>query len=95
MNDQTPPTTDTSTDNVIEAEVVVEQNFAQKFANKHPRATKYIAIVGGVLVAGSTLTLANTVRKNSTHVDAAKDHLLEAGRELSDAVSPTSETTDA
>lgn len=95
MTDQTPPTTDAPEPEVIEADVVVEQNFVQKFANKHPRAAKWIAIIGGTVAVGGGLTVANTMRKNSDHIDAAKDHVLEAGRELSDAVSPTSETTDA
>lgn len=80
---------------VTDAEVVVEENFVQKFANKRPRLAKYIAIIGGVVAGAATLTVANTMRKNSDHIDAAKDHVLEAGSELSNAVSPAPETTDA
>lgn len=88
------PQTD-PTDATVEAEVVVEQNFVQRFANRRPRAAKIIAITGAVLAAAGTLTVANTARKNSHHVDNALDHVVEAGSELSQAVSPTPETTDA
>lgn len=84
------PATETS-----DVEVVVEENFVQKFVNKHPRLAKVVAITGGVLAVGGVATVANTARKNSHHLDNAGNLVLEAGSELSNAVSPTSETTDA
>jgi len=87
---ETNPTPATETES--NDDVVVEPNFVQKFVNKHPRAAKVVAIIGGVAAVGGTATVINTARKNKHHLDAAADHVLEAGSELSNAVSPTSET---
>ncbi len=78
-----------------DVEVVVEPNFVQKFVNKHPRIAKVLAITGGVLAVAGTATVANTARKNKPHLDAAANHVIEAGSELSNAVSPTSENAGA
>ena len=86
-NTQPETTETTSTD-----EVVVEPNFVQKFATNHPRTAKVVAITGAVLSVGGVAIVANTVRKNKSHVDAAVDHLSEATAELSNAVSPSPET---
>jgi hypothetical protein len=83
-----PETTETESND----DVVVEPNFVQKFANNHPRTAKVVAIAGAVLTVGSVATIANTVRKNRSHLDAATDHLSEATAELSNAVSPSPET---
>ena len=70
---------------------VVEKNdnFVTRFANKHPRTAKVVAIVGGVTAAGGVLLTANTVRKNSHHLDAAADNAKVALDHVSSAVSPT------
>lgn len=88
------PTTEPTVD-PVEAEVVVEQNFVQRFANRRPRAAKIIAITGAALAAVSTVTVARTAAKNRSHVDTALNHVAEAGQELSQAVSPTPDTQDA
>lgn len=90
-NNSTPETPATEQD----VEVVVEPNRLQRFVNSHPRASKAVTITGATLATAGVAIVANTVRKNKHHVDNAAQHLSEAGSELSNAVSPTSETTDA
>jgi hypothetical protein len=89
MTDQT---TDQTTTDTNEADVVVEPTRLQRFVNTHPRASRVIAITGAVAAVVGVGTVANTARKNKHHLDNAADHVLEAGSELSAAVSPTSET---
>jgi len=74
---------------------VVQLTRWQQFTLDHPRLSKGLAI-GGVVgtVAGASLAV-NTVRKNKHHIEAAHDHLALAAGEFSEAVSPTSEHTDA
>lgn len=88
------PTATTET-NEPTAEVVVEQNFVQKFVNTRPRLAKVVAITGAALAVAGVGTVVNTALKNSHHLDNAGALALEAGQELSNAVSPTSETTEA
>lgn len=71
------------------ADVEVKQNFIAKFAAKHPRAAKVIAIAGGTVAALGIANTVSTVAKNRAHLNAASDHAKETIRELSDAVSPT------
>lgn len=78
-----------------EVEVVVEPNFLVKVGTRYPRASRAVAIVVGALAIGGTATVLTTAKKNKHHLDNATDHVLEAGSELSQAVSPTPETTDA
>lgn len=80
--------TDPTTTDAPKAEVVVEPTRLQSFVNNHPRASRAIAITGAVLAVAGVGTVANTARKNRHHLDSAKDHVLEAGSELSNAVSP-------
>jgi hypothetical protein len=78
-----------------EVEVVVEPNFLVKLGTKYPRASRAAAIiVAGTAVVGGA-TVLRTASKNKHHIDNAKDHALEAGSELSQAVSPTPETDNA
>jgi hypothetical protein len=87
------PTTATPETKSEETPVVVPLNRYQQFAVDHPRITKAL-LIGGVLgsIGGASLAVTN-VRKNSHHVDAAKDHLALAAGEFTEAVSPTSENT--
>lgn len=87
------PTTATPETQSEEAPTVVQLNRFQQFAVDHPRFTKAL-LIGGVLgaVGGTSLAVTN-VRKNSHHVDAAKDHLALAAGEFTEAVSPTPENT--
>lgn len=87
--------TDQTTTDAPEAEVVVEPTKLQSFVNNHPRASRVIAITGAVAAVVGVGTVANTARKNKHHLDSAKDHVLEAGSELSNAVSPESSETQA
>lgn len=84
--------TETPETTAPEAEVVVEPNRLQKFVIKHPRTAKVVAITGATLAVVGTAVTANTMRKNRHHLDAAADHVLEAGHELSESVSPSPET---
>lgn len=81
----------TETESTDEAEVV-QQTRLQSFVNNHPRAARAIAITGAVVAAAGVGTVVNTARKNKHHLAAAAEHVHEAGSELSNAVSPTSET---
>jgi hypothetical protein len=93
MTDQN--TNSTTETEATEAQVVVEPTRLQKFVNNHPRASRVIAIVGGVAAVAGVGTVARTATKNKHHLDNAAGHVLEAGSELSAAVSPTSETDAA
>lgn len=84
-NTQTPTTESTD-------EVVVEPTRLQKFVNNHPRASRAIAIVGAVATVAGTVTIATTMQKNKHHLNNAADQAQGALSELSNAVSPTSET---
>lgn len=76
-------------------EVVMEPTRLQRFVINHPRASRVLAIIGvGGTALGAAL-LTSTVKSRKHHVDAAKDHIVEAGHELSAAVSPTSQETPA
>lgn len=94
MTDQNPTNATAETQSEPETKVV-QLNRWQKFTVDHPRLSKGIAI-GGVVgtVFGAGLA-ANNVRKNKHHLTSAKDHLELAAGEFSEAVSPTSENTDA
>ena len=94
MTDQN-PTNATTEPTSQEEPTVVQLSRWQQFTIDHPRLSKGIAI-GGVLgtVAGASLAVSN-VRKNSHRIDSAKEHLELAAGEFSEAVSPTSENTDA
>jgi hypothetical protein len=89
MTDQTPT-------NVPDAapadEAVVNQNFLSKFAAKHPRTARALAITGVVVAVVSVATVSNTVRKNKEHLSNAAEEAQDAIRELSAAVSPDPET---
>lgn len=85
MTDQNPNST---TETEAPAEVVVEPTRLQVFVNNHPRAARAIAITGAVAAVAGVGTVANTARKNKHHLDNAAGHVLEAGSELSNAVSP-------
>jgi DNA-binding IclR family transcriptional regulator len=89
MTDQpTTPATDAAQPEVVEE----NPSLWTKFNNKYPRAAR-VATIGGVVVAVLAVgTVANTVRKNKEHLDAAGEHLSEAASELSSAVSPDPET---
>jgi hypothetical protein len=76
-------------------EVVMEPTRLQRFVINHPVASRWVLIVlGAGTAAGAALAGAN-VNKNRHHVEAAKDHVLEAGSEIVEAVSPTSQETPA
>ena len=94
MTDQIPtaPATETETPKV---EVVVEPNFLVKVGTKYPRASKAAAIVVATVAGVAGVTVLTTAVKNKHHIDNATNLALEAGSELSQAVSPTPETTDA
>ena len=94
MTEQNPtaPATEAETPKV---EVDVEPNFLVKDGTKYPRASRAAAIIVGVAAAAGGVTVLNTAKKNRHHIDNAKDHVLEAGSEFSQAVSPNPETTDA
>lgn len=87
--------TQNQTTETPDVEVVVEPNRLQKFVNNHPRASRVLAITGMVATVVSVGTVVHTASKNKHHLDNAADHVLEAGSELSSAVSPTSSETDA
>lgn len=72
----------------LPVDVEVKQNFVSRFAVKHPRTAKVAAIVGSVTAVASVLTIANTVKKNRSHLEAAGDHAKGVLTEISDAVSP-------
>lgn len=91
MTDQT----QTQTPETPAAEVEVEPTRLEKIVTKHPRAARVVAITGGVLAAVGVGVVATNLKKNKHHIDAAGAHVLEAGSEISEAVSPTPETTDA
>ena len=84
MAENTPETPD-----VVIDETEVKQNFVSRFAVKHPRTAKVVAIAGAVTAVGGILTVANTVKKNKRHLELAGDHAKEALTELSSSVSPT------
>lgn len=67
----------------------VEPTRLQVFVNKHPRAAKITAIVGGVTAVAGAVHFTRTVQSNRAHVQQAGDHAKEALTELSTAVSPT------
>ena len=94
MTDQNNTDATTETQSTEEPKVVQLTRW-QQFTLDHPRLSKGLAI-GGVVgtVAGASLAV-NTVRKNKHHIASAKDHLELAAGEFSEAVSPTSEHTDA
>lgn len=92
MTEQTPPT---DLSDMPVGEVVMEPTRIQRFVINHPRASRVLALIG---LGGTTLgavMLTATVKANKRHVDAAKDHVLEAGSEAVAAVSPTSQETPA
>lgn len=95
MTDKNPTDNATNETPSEEAPTVVQLSRWQQFTLDHPRLSKGIAI-GGVLgtVAGASLAVSN-VRKNSHRIDAAQEHLALAAGEFTEAVSPTSENTDA
>lgn len=95
MTDKNPTTQPAAETTSEEAPTVVQLNRWQQFTLDHPRLSKGLAI-GGVLgtVAGASLAVSN-VRKNSHRIDAAQEHLALAAGEFTEAVSPTSENTDA
>ena len=76
-------------------EAVVVTTRLQRFVIKHPVLARWILIGLTAGTATGAAVTANTVKKNSHHVDAAKEHMLEAGHEISAAVSPTSTETPA
>lgn len=89
MTDQpTTPVTETTSPDVVEE----NPSLWTKFNTKYPRAARVVAIGGVVVAVASVVTVANTVRKNKEHLDAAGEHLSEAASELSSAVSPDPET---
>jgi hypothetical protein len=92
MTDQ--PTEPTPTDLPV-GQVVMEPTAIQRFAINHPRAAKALAIIGVAGTALGAALLTSTVRSNKPHVDAAKDHILEAGNEAVAAVTPQSAETPA
>lgn len=95
MTDKNPTANATAETQSDAAPTVVELNRYQQFAVEHPRLSKALTIGGILGTVGGTLLVVTNVRKNSDHVDAAKDHLALAGAEFTEAVSPTSENTDA
>lgn len=93
MPDQENPTTDHS--DMPVGEVVMEPTRIQRFVINHPRASRVLAIIGAGGTAVGAILLTATVKAKKHHVDAAKDHVLEAGHELSAAVNPASQETPA
>lgn len=96
MTDKNPaPQPAAETQSPEETPEVVQLNRWQKFAVDHPRLTKALLIGGAIgAVGGASLAVTNAA-KNKHHIDAAQDHLALAAGEFSEAVSPTSENTDA
>lgn len=78
-----------------EAPKVVQLTRWQQYAVDHPRLTKALLIGGAFGAVGGVALGVTNVRKNSHHIDAAQEHLALAAGEFSEAVSPTSENTDA
>lgn len=73
-------------------DVVVEPSRLRRLALNHPRTARVLATgVVAVAIVGTAL-VANTVRKNKAHLNAAGEHLSEAATEISNAVSPSPET---
>jgi hypothetical protein len=68
----------------------VSQNFVQRAANKHPRLAKAVAVTGAALSIVGIATVARTVRSNKGHLEAAGEHLSEAGSEFVATVDPAS-----
>lgn len=95
MTDQNPTPAANAETQSDEAPKVVQLSRWQQFTLDHPRLTKALLIGGAIGTAGGVALAANNVRKNSHHIDAAQDHLALAAGEFSEAVSPTSENTDA
>ena len=94
MTDKNPAPAATAETQSDEAQVV-ELTRLQKFTIDHPRLSKGLAIGGALGTVFGVGLAVNNVQKNKHHVDAAKDHLALAGAEFTEAVSPTSENTDA
>lgn len=67
----------------------------QKFVIKHPRASKVVAITGGILAAGGVALTANNMRKNKHELNAAADHAKAALSGVSSSVSPDPADTEA
>jgi len=95
MTDQNPTQQPAAETQSEEAPKVVQLSRWQQFTLDHPRLSKGIAIGGVVGTALGASLAVNNVRKNKHHIDAAQDHLALAAGEFTEAVSPTSENTDA
>lgn len=95
MTDKNPTTQPAAETQSQEEPQVVPLNRWQQFAVDHPRFTKALLIGGAIGAVGGTSLAVNTARKNKHHLDAAQDHLALAAGEFTEAVSPTSENTDA
>lgn len=90
MTDKNP--TQTTPDAPSTDDNAVELNRLQKFVLNRPRAAKAVAIIGGAIAVVGTATVANTMRKNQHHLEAAADEAKGALTEFSNAVSPSPET---
>lgn len=88
------PTEPTPTDMPV-GEVVMEPTRLQRFVFNKPRTARALAIIGAAGTALGAVLLTATVRSNRNHVEAAKDHVLEAGQEAVAAVTPSAQETTA
>lgn len=95
MTDQNPTATPAPETTSEEEPKVVQLSRWQQFAVDHPRFTKALLIGGAIGAVGGVGVVATNVKKNSHRIDSAKEHLELAAGEFSEAVSPTSENTDA
>lgn len=95
MTDQNTAPATQSTETESEETPTPEQSWLNKVTTNHPRLAKVAAITGAIGTAGFVGLVVNNISKNSHRVEAAKDHLELAAGEFSEAVSPTSEPTDA
>lgn len=94
MTDQNPATAAPTETQSEEAPTVVLTRL-QQFTLDHPRLSKGLAIGGALGTVFGVGLAVNNVQKNKHHIDAATDHLALAAGEFTEAVSPTSENTNA
>lgn len=85
-------TTQDSSD-VVVGEITEEKTPTrlQAFVINHPRASKVVAIIGGVTAVAGVAVTTNTVRKNRSHLKLAGEHAKESLNELSTSVSPSTD----
>jgi hypothetical protein len=95
MTNQNPAPATQPTETTPSEEPVVVLTRLQSFTLNHPRLSKGLAIGGALGTVFGVGLAANNIQKNKHHVVSAKDHLELAAGEFTEAVSPTSENTDA